>query len=158
MVSVVVSIRMRKMFAEVRKTFSSAQRAEQDVRERQANWNSTSRLYVLESINGQHVPAIQSAGAGDTLWVVWSTITLGADGKADIVDHVKHAHLNYGAEENTYLRNQPYRISGDSLTIGSYQGCPDICASPVVGLLADSTLTISPPSAAVQLYRLTQTY
>jgi len=39
MVSVVMSIRMRKMFAEVRKTFSNAQRAEQDVRERQANWN-----------------------------------------------------------------------------------------------------------------------
>ena len=33
MVSVVVSIRMRKMFAEVRKMFSNARRAEQDVRE-----------------------------------------------------------------------------------------------------------------------------
>jgi hypothetical protein len=33
MVSVVVSIRVRKMFAEVRKIFLNAQRAEQDVRE-----------------------------------------------------------------------------------------------------------------------------
>jgi hypothetical protein len=39
MVSVVVSIRMRKMFAEVRKMFANVQRAEQDVRERQASWN-----------------------------------------------------------------------------------------------------------------------
>ena len=33
MVSVVVSIQMRKMFAEVRKMFSNARDAEQDVRE-----------------------------------------------------------------------------------------------------------------------------
>jgi hypothetical protein len=39
MVSVVVSIRMRKMFAEVRKMFANARDAEQDVRERQASRN-----------------------------------------------------------------------------------------------------------------------
>jgi hypothetical protein len=39
MVSVVVSIQMRKMFAEVRKMFSNARHAEQDVRERQASRN-----------------------------------------------------------------------------------------------------------------------
>jgi hypothetical protein len=39
MVSVVVSIRMRKMFAEVRKMFLNARHAEQDVRERQASRN-----------------------------------------------------------------------------------------------------------------------
>jgi hypothetical protein len=38
-VSVVVSIRTRKMFAEVRKMFSNARDAEQDVRERQASRN-----------------------------------------------------------------------------------------------------------------------
>ena len=37
MVSVVVSIRMRKMVAEVRKMFLNARHAEQDVRERQAS-------------------------------------------------------------------------------------------------------------------------
>ena len=39
MVSVVVSIPMRKMFAEVRKMFVNARHAEQDVRERQASRN-----------------------------------------------------------------------------------------------------------------------
>jgi hypothetical protein len=39
MVSVVVSIQMRKMFAEVRRMFSIAPHAEQDVRERQASRN-----------------------------------------------------------------------------------------------------------------------
>jgi hypothetical protein len=39
MVSVVVSIRMRKMFAEVRRMFLNARHAEQDVRERQASRN-----------------------------------------------------------------------------------------------------------------------
>jgi hypothetical protein len=39
MVSVVVSIRTRKMFAEVRKMFANARHAEQDVRERQASRN-----------------------------------------------------------------------------------------------------------------------
>ncbi len=40
MASVVVSIRMRKMFAEVRKMFLNARDAEQAVRERQACTNS----------------------------------------------------------------------------------------------------------------------
>jgi hypothetical protein len=39
MVSVVVSVQMRKMFPEVRKMFSNARHAEQDVRERQASRN-----------------------------------------------------------------------------------------------------------------------
>jgi hypothetical protein len=39
MVSVVVSIRMRKMFAEVRNIFLNARDAEQDVRERRASRN-----------------------------------------------------------------------------------------------------------------------
>jgi len=39
MVSVVVSIQMRKMFAEVRKMFLNARDAERDVRERQASRN-----------------------------------------------------------------------------------------------------------------------
>ena len=39
MVSDVVSIRMRRMFAEVRKMFLNARHAEQDVRERQASRN-----------------------------------------------------------------------------------------------------------------------
>jgi hypothetical protein len=39
MVSVVVSIQTRKMFAEVRKMFLNTRHAEQDVRERQASRN-----------------------------------------------------------------------------------------------------------------------
>jgi hypothetical protein len=39
MVSVVVPIHMRKMFAEARKMFLNARHAEQDVRERQASRN-----------------------------------------------------------------------------------------------------------------------
>jgi hypothetical protein len=39
MVSIVVSIQMRKMFAEVRKMFSNARHAEQNVCERQAGRN-----------------------------------------------------------------------------------------------------------------------
>jgi hypothetical protein len=39
MVSVVVSIRMRKMFVEMRSMFVNARHAEQDIRERQASKN-----------------------------------------------------------------------------------------------------------------------
>jgi hypothetical protein len=39
MVSVVVSIQMRKVFAEVRKMFVNARHAEQDVREKRASMN-----------------------------------------------------------------------------------------------------------------------
>ncbi len=39
MVSVVVSIQMRKMFAEARRMFVNARDAEQDVRESRVSWN-----------------------------------------------------------------------------------------------------------------------
>ena len=39
MVSVIVSIHLRKLFVEVRKMFVNARHAEQDVRERQASRN-----------------------------------------------------------------------------------------------------------------------
>jgi hypothetical protein len=47
MVSVVVSIQMRKMFVEVRKKFVNARDAEQDVRERQASRELLSPIHVL---------------------------------------------------------------------------------------------------------------
>jgi hypothetical protein len=47
MVSVVVSIQMRKMFAEVRKMFSNGRHAEQDVRERQASKNFSAEFMFV---------------------------------------------------------------------------------------------------------------
>lgn len=92
-----------------------------------------SRLYILESIKGQPLPAITSAGAGDTITMLWSTITLDPVGNAVEVAHQRHAYLTFPAEEATYAQRYEYKITGDSITVGSFQRCVDLCPSNRVG-------------------------
>jgi len=52
MVSVVVSIRTRKMFVEVRKMFLNGRYAEQDVRERQASSTQAHKPQIIRRTRG----------------------------------------------------------------------------------------------------------
>jgi hypothetical protein len=123
-----------------------------------------SRLYILESIRGQPLPTIASAGAGDTVTMLWSTITLDPVGNAVEVVHRRQAYLTFPAEETTYAQRYEYRITGDSITVGSFQRCVDLCASNRVGLLSDSTIALTvgynpyPLNPTIYLYRLVKTY
>jgi hypothetical protein len=96
--------------------------------------------------------------------MLWSTLSLDTVGKAEEIDHWRHVYLAYPAEDNTYAARYEYKTSGDSITIGSFTPCRDICASNRIGLLSDSTiaLTVSynpyPTNPIVWLYRLVQSY
>jgi len=123
-----------------------------------------SRLYILESIKGQPLPAITSAGAGDTVTMLWSTITLDPIGNAVEVVHQRQAYLAFPAEETTYAQRYEYKITGDSITVGSFQRCVDLCPSNRVGLLSDSTVALTfgyspyPLNPTIYLYRLVKAY
>lgn len=126
---------------------------------------TVSRLYVLESVNGQPLPAILSAGQSDTTKVLWATVTLDASGTAVITEHRLRVSPTKPIDEVTYTSRYDYRIAGDSITVGSFQTCPCClpCAFPLqqVGQVTAATLTLTfqtNPSAPTYFYRLAQTY
>jgi hypothetical protein len=123
-----------------------------------------SRLYILESIDGRPLPTITSAGAGDTTTMLWATFTLDPVGNAVEVDHRRHVYLTNPAEETTFAAHYEYRTTGDSVTVGSFMPCPDLCPSNRVGILSDSMLALTvgynpyPINPTVYLYRLIKSY
>jgi len=125
---------------------------------------ASNRLYVLESINGNPLPTITSAGAGDTVTVLWATLTLGPAGDAVTVDHLRHAYLAYPPEEQTFASQYEYRITGDSITVGFFGQCLDICISNRVGAITESSGSLIdsynpyPTPSIIRLYRLIHTY
>jgi hypothetical protein len=134
---------------------------------REATTPSTtvSRIYVLETLNGQPLPAILSAGQSDTTRVLWATLTLDATGTAVIIEHRLRVSPTNVADEATFTSRFDYRITGDSITVGSFQACQCClpCAFPLeqVGRVTGTTLTLTfriNPPPPTYLYRLAQTY
>ena len=118
--------------------------------------------FVLESIDGNSLPAIISAGAGDTTQMLSSTVEFDASGRAITVNHLRHSYLQYPAEETTLTRTQSYRIKGDSIEIGAFGACPGtvMCVGNVHGVLSGPTMAIAawynpyPTNPVVFVYRL----
>lgn len=127
---------------------------------------TVSRLYTLETVDGQPLPATISAGAGETTQVVWSTLTLESSGQAVTVHHLSGVWLQNPPEESTVVRRQEYRITGDSIEIGSFHPCPPgaECVGNNLGQIGDSTVAIAefyrvyPTDPVVYRYRLVQIY
>jgi len=120
-----------------------------------------SKLYVLQSVNGQPVPV----NTGGSTSIVWATLTLDAIGNATTVDHRQTIFQGTPSENTTAIRHQ-YRIHGDSIEIGSFSPCPPgaACISNTLGVIADSSiaLTVSyiiyPTQPIIYFYRLVPTF
>ena len=120
-----------------------------------------SRMYVLASVDGRALPALISAGAGDTTHILSSTVILTSNGEALTVNRFRHIYLQYPAEENADTLTQQYRIKGDSIEIGGFGGCegPVMCASNIHGSISDSAMSIAewfdpyPTNPIVYAYR-----
>jgi hypothetical protein len=118
-------------------------------------------LYVLESVNGQPVPA--SLGGGTS--VLWATLTLDVTGTAIRVNHTKSVFQN-SSSENTYSIRAEYRVRGDSIEIGFFKPCPPgvLCIGNTLGMIADSSVALTvgynpyPTNPIIYLYRLIQSY
>jgi hypothetical protein len=130
-------------------------------RETTAPSRMVSRFYVLESISGQPVPAVLFASEFDTTRILWSTLSLDADGKAVRVEHVSSVSTTSGSKETTNTTLRHYEIIGDSITLSPANSCS--CCFPCalilnqVGKLTDSALTLTYDVMAPQpiyLYRL----
>ena len=121
-----------------------------------------SRLYLLAGISGQPLPTAWNPGAGDTSTVLWGTLALDTLGNALTVEHVRNIYLAYPPEETTYSAEFKYRITGDSISVGSFGSCPPAaqCAGNRIGMISDSslTLTFGNPTAPVYQYHLQQSF
>lgn len=119
----------------------------------------TSGVFVLESVNGQGVPAIVIASQTDTSFMLSATLTLDGAGRAVRSEHWRHVYQSNQVEEGTFTANVEYRITGDNITVGSFQPCPAdaLCEGNKVGKYTSTTFTlayVNNPTAAVFLYRL----
>lgn len=122
--------------------------------------------YVLESINSQPLPANISAGGGDTVTVVSSSLTLDASGKAQLSEHIRYVHPNSPPGEDTYTTGYSYSIVdrgilGKSVLFDYSPPCPPnaLCAGPPEGRFVGSKLILSygkmPGSRPPSVYRST---
>ncbi len=120
------------------------------------------RLYVLTDVDGQPLPAVMGSQVGDTNTILWATVTLDATGHAVLMKRYGHAYLAYPPDTSTSVSELKYLAAGDSITIGFFGPCIDLCAPNLVGQLADSVLTltydVTPRFDPLYRYRLSATY
>jgi hypothetical protein len=116
--------------------------------------------YILETINSQPLPANISAGGGDTVTVLSSSLTLDAAGMAQLSEHTRYVHPNRHPSEVTYTGGYSYRIVGSSIIFEYSPRCPPnmLCVAPPEGRFEGSKLVLSygstPGSRPPSVYRL----
>jgi hypothetical protein len=122
----------------------------------------SARVYALEAIDDHPLPAATWASATDTSMVVWETLTLDDAGRAVTVSHQRYVSQGRPAQEWTVSRVAAYRVQGDSIEVGWFHACVDLCPPNAVGQVADSTLTLRAKIIDVHVpvfrYRLVGSY
>jgi hypothetical protein len=119
-------------------------------------------LYVLESINGEVLPATFSIHPGWIATVSWATVNLDAAGNATIVER-RRTETPSSQFERTDARITDYEITGERIEIGPPcpLDAPIDCVPKRIGQITASTLTLSgdlgDPNGVVYLYRLAAT-
>jgi hypothetical protein len=122
--------------------------------------------YVLESINGQPLPANIQAEAGDTIAVLSSSLNLDGLGRAQLSEHIRYVHPNSPPGDVTYTQGYSYRIEGSrvigqSIVFDYSPPCPPnaLCVAPPQGRFSGFKLILTygstPGSRPPSVYRST---
>jgi len=101
------------------------------------------RTYALTEIDGQPLPVtFMGIDAGST--VLSGTLYLNDAGQALRVDHYRDYSANTGKTyDRTERLHDDYRISNDSITVGSFSTCASSCRGNEIGVFSDSVLTLT---------------
>jgi hypothetical protein len=105
--------------------------------------------FVLQSINGQPLPAVLFSDATSTRTVVSSILTLTMDGHAFIGESYRDDFQGI-VTMPTFTATFDYRLHGDQIEIGSFTPCPfgSFCLPNATGTLSNGTLTLNKPLPA----------
>jgi hypothetical protein len=116
-----------------------------------------SQFFLLESINGQPLPAIVNAAPGDTTRILSATVNFDLAGNAFTAERWRRVYPVNQADEATLTLDQKYRITRGTIIVGSFTPCPPnaLCIGNKIGTITESTLTLSydDPNAPVYFYR-----
>jgi hypothetical protein len=106
--------------------------------------------FVLQSVNGQPLPAVLFSDATRTLTVVSSILTLTMDGHA-FIGEVYTQDSQGIVTQPTFTATLDYRLHGDQIEIGSFTPCPmgSFCLENATGTLSNGTLTLNHPRSAL---------
>ena len=118
--------------------------------------------YALIAIDGQPLPVtFMGIDAGST--VLSGTLYLDDAGHVLRVNHYRDYSANFGGStsERSETLHDDYRISNDSITVGSFGTCTGSCRLNEVGVFSDSLLTLTfdviPRTRPVYTYHLIKT-
>ena len=77
--------------------------------------------------------------------VLSSTLYLDVDGHALRINHYRDYSANFGGStsERAEKLHDDYRISNDSIAVGSFRTCTSSCRGNEVGVFSDSVLTLT---------------
>ena len=119
----------------------------------------TQKYYVLESIDGNRVPVILGSGPAETLTVLAGALLLQSSDSSKEIKRGRDAVTGYPTYDFSDTLHSSYRIHGDSIEVGFFGACRDICYPNRAGRYDDSTITLAlqfSPGAIgpVYLYRL----
>jgi hypothetical protein len=107
-----------------------------------------SPAYSLTSVNGQSVPADMVSIPGTlSITAISGALSLSADGSADMVTRFHRVDASTGTHDYDQEDVLEFRIHGDSIEIGIFGPCPQICAPNLEGTVTPSTVTLTPKQA-----------
>jgi hypothetical protein len=101
--------------------------------------------YALTSVNGQSVPAEMVSIPGTlSITDVSGTLSLNPDGSAVVLTHIHRVDASTGTLDYDQVDSVDYRIHGDSIEVGIFGPCPNICVPNLEGTVTPSTVTLTP--------------
>jgi hypothetical protein len=121
----------------------------------------TRRSYALVGFDGESLPVTFESGPS-AFTILSGTLVLDSTGIATNVTHARATPSNFGPPEFDTSKPGEFRIQGDSIEIGYFTSCPDLCIPNRYGVISDSSVTLVDPvffgsGAHTFLYKLVDT-
>lgn len=78
-----------------------------------------SGYFSLNTVDGQHAPAIVSGSAAETEWLLFELLAFDGAGVVTITSQTRRGATSESGPIQMRTEQLPYRVSGDSIRIGS---------------------------------------